>query len=307
MLKLIPLSQLLPSFGRILLGLLACLVVIAALLFMIQRLLIYHPRAYTVNPDALLRDLLAHGTARILTFEVEGKKQFAYLFVNGSPPSEAPFGVFFGGNASLALDWLDLVEVLLPCTRGILLIEYPGYGINAGRPTQRAIFAASSKAFEQAAQALGVSPESLASSSFVMGISLGGGAALEFATVYPVPHAILLAPFTSLMDMARRVVGWPLCLVLRDRFDNMAALRHIISLQPNFQVLLFHGDADDVVPVTMSRQLKALFPPHITYTEIPGADHITVLDLAFPTIRKWICSASAQTSEALTNDHPKPE
>ncbi len=307
MIKLILSSPLFLSLGRILVGVAACFLVLAAILFLVQRFLIYHPRQYAVAPHALLREHLAAGTAHILEFDVDGKKQLAYLFLNEASPPSAPFGVFFGGNGSLALDWLDLVEVVLPCTRGILLVEYPGYGNNEGRPTRKAIGAVSVMAFEKAAHQVGVAPESLASCSFVMGISLGCAAALEFATGYPVPRAVLLAPFTSLLDMARRVVGWPLCLTLLDRFDNVAALRRIIRARPDFHVLLFHGDADDVVPVTMSRELKALFPEQVTYTEIPGADHVTVLDLAFPEIRKWVCDTLAETTASRSIAHPKPE
>ncbi|MGB9690733.1 MAG: alpha/beta fold hydrolase [Candidatus Sumerlaeaceae bacterium] len=293
-------------------GFFLILSIYAILLYIFQRRLIYLPHAYHVAPEALLSQHLEEGRAAILEFTVRGTRQRAYLLrPRGNPKADVHLWVFFGGNASLALDWLDYAELILPCTSGVLLVEYPGYGLNEGRPTRETIVATAVAAFEKAARFFNESPRDLAKRTSLLGISLGCAVALELATRYEVSRVFLLAPFSSLLDMARRSVGWPLCYLLRDRFDNVSTLRALARRTPPPKVWLFHGDADDIVPVAMSRHMAAESSSIITYTEIPGADHASVLDLAFPSIREAACKANAFTSAQIFADRrasqPIPE
>jgi pimeloyl-ACP methyl ester carboxylesterase len=280
---------------------------LAAVLFFFQRRLIYHPRSYLVAPEEILRDNLPEGTARVLRFSVDGHRQCAYLLRSADAASTAPLWVFFGGNASLALDWLEMAEVLLPCTRGILLMEYPGYGVNEGAPCRPAIRATARRAFEEAAAVLGESPAALATHTSVLGVSLGCATALEFALDFPVRTVVLLAPFSSLLEMARMAVGWPLCYVLRDRYDNIATLGALVRQRPDLKVYLFHGDRDRLVPVTMGRAIARHFPQTVHYVEIQGADHETIVDAAFPAVRAIVCTGAAAGLAASAPPHPLPE
>ncbi|MCX7624846.1 MAG: alpha/beta hydrolase [Candidatus Sumerlaeaceae bacterium] len=281
-----------------------CVGVYALLLFFFQRRLIYYPRSYEVAPEALLRQHLAEGKARILSFEIGGMRQYAYYIGSLDPPTTKSLCVIVGGNATLALDLLDYGEVLLSCAHGVLLVDYPGYGQSEGQPSRTAISLTVRKAFEELALVLGRAPDALAPSSALMGISLGCAAVLELAQHYSFKTIVLLAPFTSLMEMARKVVGWPLCYLLRDRFDNRLALSRILSQNPLPELFVFHGDADNVVPVTMSQQLAREFPSLVRYNEIPGADHVTIIDLAFPLVREILCGGNRGHQPGA---HPKPE
>jgi hypothetical protein len=46
-------------------------------------------------------------------------------------------------------------------------------------------------------------------------------------------------------------------------------------------VTIIHGDADEVVPVSMGRTLAQSFPTMITYHELPGGTH-SILGRAAP-------------------------
>lgn len=292
------------SIVRILGVVALCVGVYALLLFVFQRRLIYYPRSYQVAPESLLRQHIAEGKGRILSFEIGGKKQYAYYIGSLDPPTTKSLCVMVGGNASLALDLLDYGEVLLSCAHGVLLVDYPGYGQNEGQPSRAMISPTVRVAFEELARVIGQSPEILATSTTLVGISLGCAAVLELAQCYSFKTIALLAPFTSLLEMARRVTGWPLCYLLRDRFDNRSALSRLLSRDPLPNVYVFHGDADNVVPVTMSRQLAREFSSLVRYTEIPGADHVTVVDLAFPRICEIVCH---KDGEDRSSTQPKPE
>ncbi|MCX7013581.1 MAG: alpha/beta hydrolase, partial [Candidatus Sumerlaeota bacterium] len=117
-----------------------------------------------------------------------------------------------------------------------------------------------------------------------LGYSIGAAAALDYAAGHPIRRLILIAPFTSVLDMARKIVGWPLCNLAVDRFDNRARLDELAARSPRPPVLIVHGDADPVIPVRMGRELARLHPDWIRYHECPGGTHDTIVDAARETI-----------------------
>jgi pimeloyl-ACP methyl ester carboxylesterase len=180
----------------------------------------------------------------------------------------------FGGNAMAALDWNGFLTGA-DAGAGFLLIDYPGYGASAGRPSPDSILAASEGAVAALAGHLHVAASDLGTRLGVLGHSLGCAAALQYAGRHPVQRAVLVAPFTSMLAMARRKVGWPLCEVLTHRYDNRARLAEVFAAGMP-AVTIVHGDTDEIIPVAMGRALAAEFPA-ITYREIAGTGHNSVL------------------------------
>ncbi len=263
-------SRLLKSLIRILI---AAALAISILLLLFQRELIYHPRPYEAGAEARNPALvpLDYSTA-------QGRQRAFYL-----PPSGAPgqpprhLWVAFAGNGSLALDWLDFLGPPPDPRDGCLLIDYPGYGDCQGAASPRAIEESAEAAFASLAQSLHTQPSALEANLNLVCISLGCAAGLNFAVHHPVDRIVLLAPFTSMRAMARRVVGWPLCWLLMHNFDNGARLGELAARPHPPRVTIFHGDDDQTVPETMGRQLAAMYPAMITFHEVPGAGHNTVL------------------------------
>jgi len=87
---------------------------------------------------------------------------------------------------------------------------------------------------------------------------------------------VLVAPFTSLKDMARRTVGWPLCHLLLDHYDNRARLLELRTREPMPGIDIFFGGNDDLVPASMGRELAAL-DSRVRSHEYKGAGHNDVL------------------------------
>ena len=86
---------------------------------------------------------------------------------------------------------------------------------------------------------------------------------------------VLLSPFTTLTEMARGTVGWPLCHLNRHRFDNRTRLASIVAR--GARVRIVHGTADGIIPVSMARELAAAHPAAVQLTEVPGAGHNDML------------------------------
>jgi uncharacterized protein len=112
--------------------------------------------------------------------------------------------------------------------------------------------------------------------------------ALQYAARHPVKRIILFAPFTSMLDMARRVVGAPLCNLLAHRYDNLASLRVIQAHgQPPIDIL--HGERDSLIPREMGEAL-AQAAPGSHFALIPGAEHGDVIELAEPRLRELLAA-----------------
>jgi len=88
-------------------------------------------------------------------------------------------------------------------------------------------------------------------------------------------NIVLIAPFTTLTDMGKRILGWPLCYVNMHRFDNRKTLAQVV--EQGARVVIFHGTKDEVIPVSMSRELAAAHPGRVVLHEKEGWDHNHIL------------------------------
>src|SRR6185312_6138368 len=101
--------------------------------------------------------------------------------------------------------------------------------------------------------------------------SLGGAAALQFAANHPVRKIVVVSTFTTMDAMVRAQIHLPLGRLLRHRFDNIAALKGILSQKFVPEIIIFHGRADKIILPKMGRALANLDLTRIKYSEIPGA------------------------------------
>lgn len=256
-------------------SLLLGVVLLVALLYAFQDALIYHPRRYSAEPARTLP-----AGAEALAFDRDGLRQEAYWAPGPAAGEGDPVYFVFGGNATLALDWLDWVVAMQRRRPGLsfLLVEYPGYGASEGRPSRRAMLRTALAARERLLARLALPEAALRSRTRVLAHSIGSGVGLEFAIEAGARAVMLVSPFTTLVEEARTVVGWPLCLLVRDRWDNHARLRELLERADRPEVRIYHGADDDVIPVRMGRALAAAHPGFVRYEEWPGLGHNDVLD-----------------------------
>lgn len=161
----------------------------------------------------------------------------------------APLLIFAHGNGELVNYWPQEFSTPRRWGMGVLLVEYPGYGLSAGRPGEASITAAMLAAFDWAA----ARPDIDAARVVAYGRSLGGGAASALAARRPVAALVLESAFTSVGAFARRF-GAPAFLV-RDRFDNADVARSL-----RVPLLILHGEHDTVIPVAHAHALHAAQP-----------------------------------------------
>ena len=270
-----------------------------ALLTGCQSRLIYFPRAYPAG-QADKWTAVAHG--KVLDFTTAQGRQRAFLQGNRDHPRN--LWLVCGGNGSLALDWSAWLSVHAPREDAWLLVDFPGYGECQGAPSPASIRDTFKHVVPLAMQECGWSAAADSSRLRIFGHSLGAAACLIAAADHQIQCGVLLAPFTSTMDMSREVTGLPLGFLVWHRFDNSARLADLAAHGPG-RIVVLHGTRDEVIPVAMSRQLAQRFPSLVELREIKDAHHNTLQDTDTSALAHALREAGQAQNPAFNLDPAK--
>lgn len=163
--------------------------------------------------------------------------------------AHAPTVVFAHGNGELIEDWESEMEALSDAGVNALLVEFPGYGHSAGKPTRETIRETFNEAYDWLVEEGEVDEERIVA----YGRSIGGGAAADLAQDRPVRALALQSTFSTAAAMAREVFvpGF----FVRDRYDN----RRVVA-DFDGPVLLMHGPDDEVIGYEHAVSLAAARP-----------------------------------------------
>lgn len=176
-----------------------------------------------------------------------------------------PTVVFLHGNASGYRDSVLATAGMAARGMGVLVVEYPGYAGNPGRPTEASLRMAADAGMDRL-MADGVSPGRIA----VYGNSVGTGAAIH-AAMRPHGMLILVSPLASMTDLVRgRVPGTP-AFLLRDRHENAATIARVKG-----PVLIVHARDDQVIPFEQGERMAAA--ARVALTALPAGDHQIAFD-----------------------------
>ncbi len=260
-----------PSSKSVIFRLIRLLLIIACIPLLLlagcQSKLIYFPRPYALGTTMEWQN---RTNGKFLNFQTSQGKQRAFL--QGNLKSPRNLWIVCGGNGTVALDWSQWLETNAPGEDAWLLVDFPGYGDCKGAPTPGRIRDSMDKVVPLACRELGWSEHPDPKRLRFFGHSLGAAACLIAASEFKIQRGVLISPFTSTMDMTRQVIGVPLGFLVWHRFDNSARLEELSERGPG-SVVIFHGTADEVIPVTMSRTLAAQQKGVVRLNEIPGGLH----------------------------------
>lgn len=173
--------------------------------------------------------------------------------------------LYFHGNAGNIAGRRDIAESLAALGCDVFLSEYRGYGKCEGKPTEKGITLDAEAAYDHLTRTLGVPPSKL----ILYGESLGSGSVIELATRHPCAGVVLQCPFTSIRDMAGRVVPlFPAHWFMASKFDNIGRI-------PSVKVpkLFLATRQDEVVPYKLTKRLYEAAPEPKTWVEFQGIGH----------------------------------
>ena len=231
-------------------------------MLILDRMMIYFPqRGLAATPDSVglaYEDvyLTAADGTRIHGWHIPGESEVTLLWFHGN-----------AGNISHRLDNILILRQRLGV--GVFIIDYRGYGLSEGRPSEKGIYMDAESAFGYLTDELGLDAER---EVVLFGRSLGVGVAVEMATRHRVRGVILESGFTSIREMAgvsvyRMLI--PLIFALFEaRYDSVSKMGRVES-----PVLILHGDRDTTVKYWMGEKLFGAANEPRTLYRIQGAGH----------------------------------
>ena len=204
---------------------------LAALAFvMIDRLhdrLVFHP---TAGRWLGLEQLGLDGEEVWLQSE-DGVRLHAF-WVRAPLPADRAL-LFLHGNAGNASHRLPNAGELAALGADVLLLDYRGYGLSEGRPSEAGVYADARAALSHLIEERGVPGRRVV----LFGRSLGGAVAVDLARDRELAGVILESTFSSGADVARAAFTLPFAALVRDRWNSAAKIGRVRA-----PLLFFHGE-----------------------------------------------------------------
>jgi fermentation-respiration switch protein FrsA (DUF1100 family) len=228
---------------------------LAILLFLMQRRLLYRPYSLRISP---IRAGLPLRVTENEFNSFDGTKLICWDLP--AAPGQPTLLYFHGNGGGLA----ERRDSFLRCASagiGLFMMSYRGYSGSTGSPNEKAIIADALTVFDTLQRSRGP--------IVLYGESLGSGVAVQVAA-QRMPRAVILeAPYTSITDVAQSLYRiLPVRPFLLDRFESV---KYIGKLRA--PLLVIHGDRDGTIPVRLGKSLFEAAPEPKTLAILPGAGH----------------------------------
>jgi uncharacterized protein len=266
----------------------AGVVLLVAMLWVVQRRLIYFPLPREVVPVAT-----ALPGAVDVSFQTEDGLRLGAWFLPAAGAESGATMLIFNGNAGDRSFRAPLAAALSQAGLSVLLFDYRGYGRSPGMPSEAGLLMDARAARAYLAGRSDVDPNLL----IYFGESLGAAVAVALAAEQPPAALILRSPFTSLAEMGR--LHYPflpvVSVLLRDRFASIERIPRV-----RCPVLVVAGELDRVVPPAYSRRLYEAASGPKQFELVQGADHN---DPALLSGQRLIERVVRFAAESLGRDH----
>jgi fermentation-respiration switch protein FrsA (DUF1100 family) len=250
-----------------------CYLSLLAILFVIQRRLLYYPSHLYVP----LSDARANPAFREISVRTDDGIALKAWY---APATSKPYTiVFFHGNADCLYTASQVADPYIAEGYGFLLTEYRGYSGLPGTPTESGLYD-DGRAYIRELAVHGVENGRI----IVYGHSLGTGVAVQMAEEFCVAGLMLLAPYLSMPKLAAKHFPiFPAAYLTLDRFDNERKIGTV-----RVPLLVVNGAADEVVPAQQGRTLYSLANEPKEFRSIPNRGHNDTFDKFAPISLDWI-------------------
>ena len=252
---------------RVLVVLTACTLVPLALLYVFQDQFVFFTGDEAVPPIAT-----ALPRARTVAYRTADGVALEAWFLPARTPQggcahAATILLFHGQNQSRASE-APLASALAERGVNVVLAEYRGFGGMEGTPSEDGLVADARAALEVTRTLPEVDPDRVV----VAGFSLGTGVAAALAVEQPSAGLVLLAPYTSMPDMAwHRLPVLPYGLLMKARFDTVARVA-----SSDVPVLVVASNTDEIIPVVQSERVHDAARNADALARVDGLDHSQV-------------------------------
>jgi fermentation-respiration switch protein FrsA (DUF1100 family) len=233
----------------------ACYLGFAALMYVVQRSLMYFPETVRTAPAAAGLPQ----AQEVVLDTTDGEKVIVW---HVAPRGEQPVVLYFHGNGGSLRLRVDRYQRIAAAGVGLVALSYRGYGGSSGKPTEQGLINDARAAYAFAAERY---PRIA-----LWGESLGTGVAVALAAEKPVTRMVLDAPYTSTLDLARANHWYlPVRLLMKDQFRSDERIARVKA-----PVLIMHGEVDQIIPIAYGERLFAMIQGPKQFARFPGGYHV---------------------------------
>ena len=187
--------------------------------------------------------------------------------------------LFFHGNAGNIYGRYKHAADLNKKGINVLLVEYRGYGLSEGEPTEPGLYRDAEAAYRYLLTEKGFKPSNI----YILGRSIGSTVTMELSQNKNLGGIILISPLSTGKEMAELMgLGW-LSWFAWSAFDNVGKAKNIQS-----PVLLIHGDKDEITPLRFGKNLYEALPENKHLITVKGADHNGMIEYVGPDFWTWV-------------------
>ncbi|MEM9443763.1 MAG: alpha/beta hydrolase [Verrucomicrobiota bacterium] len=166
--------------------------------------------------------------------------------------------LYFHGNGEDLGHLTGLLEFLNQQGYSTLALDYRGYGLSTGTPTEKTTYQDADLLYEKA-QDLGYHPKDIV----LWGRSVGSGPAVDLSSRRQAKALVLESPFATAFTVLTRIPILPF-----DKFNNLEKIAKV-----KCPLFIVHGDKDRIIHHRHSEKLLNAYTGVKERYLIPGAGH----------------------------------
>ena len=230
-------------------------------IYFVQRSLIYHPSSF------------ANKIGKIIT--IKNDQNINILAAN---TNKSKVIIYFGGNAeNVNYSISDYINNF--SEYAIYMMNYRGFNGSGGSPNEKNLIADANKLFDLI--------EKNYTEIIVIGRSLGSGIAIQLAAQKQIDKLVLITPFRSLLDIAKRQYWFfPVNILLKDKY-----LSYQFAPKIKAKTLILIAGEDEIIPPENSIKLVNYFSNSLPeYKIFKGENHNSLSNNIqfYPTMQNFI-------------------
>lgn len=219
---------------------------------------------------SLSTDVIPESQRTQVVLTVQGKKIYGY-FIASAVSGEKNVVLYNHGNRDHLQFYWDRAEHFYAMGFNVFIYDYEGYGMSEGEPTESAIYADATAAYEYLKSVRGFSDGQIT----VYGFSLGGAPSTYLAASIFTPHRLILeAPFASASSLTQSgtLLDLPGTFVMEGTYNNAERIRANIA-----PLLVLHGTDDTFID--LEKNGKVIYNNAVSekqFIAVKGAGHSTI-------------------------------
>ena len=169
--------------------------------------------------------------------------------------------LFCHGNGSNISNRLDKILVLHRAKVNIFIIDYRGFGLSLGKPTEKGVYLDARAGYDYLINRGDINPEQI----ILYGESLGSAVIIDLACREKVGGLITEGAFSSGRDMGKIIYPYIPKNILPDIFNSLEKIKKITAPK-----LFLHSLDDEVVPFKLGKKLYQEAPEPKYFVEVSG-------------------------------------